>query len=276
MKTLKLEKHVSFNEPDVWGNKSDLHFEPYPGKGIVWKVLTTGKPLYLPVTMDRVRNSHQNLCLEYEGNEFPVWEHPSALGFANLAGVAVYSNHKWSSYVTTGEMMEKLRPYCQITDDDVIYFPLSNLCGHFGNGRPGFTQFQPPADNSNELRIAILINYPGLGEFEKEYLVTPELLYQVFKVGAQGWPMWRRPIAKIWWTLKGSPEHMKRIIWPQDYSKNETLRLFAEHRLVDILGALACLKHGKLPVGRVFSYMSGHGADYDACDAQNFIFKMGR
>lgn len=108
--------------------------------------------------------------------------------------------------------------------------------------------------------MLVIINYPGLGTKSESFsFPNDDLLEMLCGVPNQGWPKWFYYISRIA-SVFGWPHH-NTVAWVQELGKEETLRLFLLHRVVDLLGALSLLCRDGLLSARVVSQCSGHEAD---------------
>ncbi|MFA5270454.1 MAG: hypothetical protein WC400_02495, partial [Patescibacteria group bacterium] len=122
----------------------------------------------------------------------------------------------------------------------------------------GYIHFSP--STSPGLKITIFIAYPGLGEYTLNWHSEVDTIDSAVAALTQGWPPSRRAVAKSlsWWP------HHDRVTWPQDYEDPKVaLRLFALHRLADLLGCLSLISHDRLLAGEISSYGAGHTEDLE-------------
>ena len=110
------------------------------------------------------------------------------------------------------------------------------------------------------LEIHIIVDFPGLGRVERQYLLPLQSLDLILKARTLGWPPhWYYPSA-IGGAL-GLWRHHKWIAWPQTCAADDLLEEIANHRAGDLLGALSLVFHDKLLSGKIISHCAGHWAD---------------
>ena len=266
MKKLFINKSVTLSGRNFWGQRSSITFEPSLEEGWHWKIFDReiGKFCHFPIIPGLVAHSNQNLYLKYHDQKLHVYEHIGPLRFTGITGVVISSSASWPPYLTTGEMFEALQKENALTEssDEIEFFSLANASWSYKDRCGSTSTFRHPSSEKQGIIAEVIIDYPGIGRHEKSYFTQDEkVLHSAFIAGPQGYPKERYVASKIA-NLFGWPHH-ERVVWPQIYGRKEALKLFSEHRFVDILGALSILDNKMLPSGKVVSHCSGHLADYE-------------
>lgn len=116
----------------------------------------------------------------------------------------------------------------------------------------------------NKLEIEVNIAYKDFGSITKTISLNDSVnLENIFKARTQAWYFNIKVtkilfyISKFWIFLRPFAAH-ECLCWP---THKENLDEFAKHRILDILGILALIKHDQLPMLRYISRMAGHKQD---------------
>lgn len=90
-------------------------------------------------------------------------------------------------------------------------------------------------------------------------------------IEASAWPPYFGGMLELWQTIEpnlsqvaaktGLWPHHNNLAWPTERPVPELLDELVNHRLLDLLGALAMIDHRRLPAGRVISIRGGHALD---------------
>src|SRR3989338_8503885 len=264
MRFFKLEKTTRILGRDYFGRKSFIIFTPTRSPGWYWG-MPNGNTMEIQPTM--LQHNPRRLALVHDKAKIEFFEHIGALRFIGLSGVMMESS-PWPPYFgRTHELWEALKPNCVESGESIRWVtPQTSATWSYAQTyhdlQSRFTEITPSEEK--KLRITITIDYPRLGEYEKTYTIPDiELLEEIFQAHSQGWPSWPHKPSKLFAAVPFRPSH-ECITWPQEYPRRKALRLFAEHRLLDLLGALSVLlpPHGML-AGNIRSMCSGHKADYE-------------
>lgn len=281
MRTLRLQRSVPITGKDVFGRPAHLMFRPQTAHAD-WQWDNIKKVSQIDMDCVRVSKWGRHIYLEtptikhYDhGTNQPrlrIIEHLLPLRYMGIVGICI-SGSEWSPYLMPGQILEKLRPELYETSEEQHWFTLADSCRwqytKLRAGKTAYTDLQPL--DVPDVQASITIDYKGLGEIQKHFSLQALLrndseFQRILSVGPQGaYPFVRRirklPLIRNW-------EFVRRVCWP-DYSSAEarqlTLEKFAEHRFVDLLGALAlsCTLGQSFAV-KVDSVCSGHFADVQA------------
>ncbi|MES2087691.1 MAG: hypothetical protein V4467_01715 [Patescibacteria group bacterium] len=264
MKKLRLKKPVTITGLDCFGRKAWLTLSPTDEPGWHWKPYL-GHNLLLPIDWRIAKYSKlfRFLYLHHEGLKLRIIEHVLPLRFTGLDGVIV-TGSGWPPYHgRCWDLWDVVKPKTLEIDENVSWITPTRKYewGYSVSGR-SVTLCPIRFESMPNLQVRVEINYPGLGE-KNAHLVFPgdlEVLEEIFRARAQGWPPKRR-YAFCWLaSLFGSPM-INTVCWPQKYSKAQALQKFLFHRVQDILGGTALSHHSALMAGTIMSCRGGHEAD---------------
>lgn len=266
VKQLLLKKKVLIKGPDYFGRKAWISFEPTkPGLYIGWFWRTPEGDI-LPILPDIITHKPRRVALQSRDGKcsLEIIEHIMPLVFTGLCGVII-SSSCWPPYHgRTLELWEHLQPHIEENGQvEMKWVTVNQECNYaFPDNSKRWTKISQRFEPG--LKIKVISKYKGLGEKEIVFnFPNRGLLENVFSVHSQGWPPLTHSISKIVSSF-GWPHHNK-IVWPQDKDSDVTIRLFAYHRALDLLGSLATLcPPGRLIAANVESHCSGHKADVGA------------
>ncbi len=259
MKKLRLRKEVIITGRDFFGRKAWIKFIPSEDPGWFWRPRAGETPI--PITADIVRRGKNHLTLFSRKKTLHIYEHIGVLRFLGIDGVIIEAT-AWPPYHGRPlELWNAVKECCTKSDEDFLWYtPEKDIGWRYPNAEPPRYTFIRPLKTPG-LRIEILVEYPEIGS--KKLLVNiPQnatVLLRAFEVYSQGWPRWRYYASRAA-SFAGWPHHHKTI-WPQKHVPTQTIKFFALHRLVDLLGGLSTISNTKLIAGIVLSERSGHEAD---------------
>ena len=263
MHIYRLEKTVHIAGHDYFGRTASITFMPIDAPGWYWK-MPDGSAIEIEPSM--LRHNSRRLTLVHDNTKMEIFEHVGALRFMGLSGVLIESS-PWPPYFgRTHELWQALKPQCKETDEPIRWVtPRAHTFWSYPqthrNLKCRFTEMWP--NKTKRLKITIEIDYADLVKDEKVYdIPNKELLEQILQAHSQGWPSWLHGPSTLLEWFPFRPRH-ECITWPQEHPQKKTLRLFAEHRLLDLLGALSVLLPADTMLsGNIRSVCSGHEADY--------------
>ena len=241
---------------DIWGRRVKLTLEPANAPGWFWRVGDND----IALTPDILTYRRHRLILTHGAAELHVVEHLLALRvIVGVDAVRIVSSASWLPYDGSAEMFWRaLQPALEEGDELV----LGGISGRFsaGGNRP-VAYHEAKGDG---LEIDVALDYPGLGatELRRHFPARDANTETIIATKAPGWPPSRRnivrPLSWIGWP------HLGNAVWPQQHPPAETLRLFAQHRLLDIAGAIAALcPPGGILTGHIASERAGHAQDVE-------------
>ena len=217
----------------------------------------------MPINSDLLHHNQRRLNLICGSSRLELFEHIGVLRWLGLDGVVVRSP-RWPPYIRSGEMWEQLQSHCTPNLNATI--PRVTVGQTIESTYPGgsrrYTKISPSRDDL--LEVTLVIDYPGVGRKELHYvdsdpLDTALLAYFI------GWPPAMHYVSRGFGAI-GWPHH-QRIQWSPENSPDATLAHWANHRLIDLLGALSVIHPTGLLAGHVESYCSGHAADLEVIKA---------
>ena len=261
MHALHLRRSVTITGTDYFNRPASISFHPYDKAGWFWKTKDSG---IQPITPDLLQYRKRRLSLIYGKDELTVFEHIGALRFTGLDGILIESS-PWPPYHgRTLELWEALNPHCKDGGKALRWYtPIHPVrCDCAGNPKR-FTKIVPSQNKC--LTALVAIDYPDLGEIELchgfDGLGDASTLESIFAAKSQGWPMWLYHPSRVLQWFPRRPPH-KMMTWPQEHAPHEALRLFSEHRLLDMLGGISVLvPPGGMLAGNIVSMRSGHHGD---------------
>lgn len=267
---LRLQESVSFEGMSFWNRPSHIVFSPNANRRDprwYWRYSRFENPVEItPAIADC---SKRRVRLSCGAHVLEVFEHMGALRHL-LGGITIEGNG-WTPYHgSSAHYLDVLLAHCQEADTVLPWYTIRepirwSYSSNRGGCCPAHTQLRP--NYQRQLAISVTCNYRGLGSTTEHFrFSSPESFKQVFGVPTQGWPRRNFYLSRAATNILGWPHH-DEIVWPQEHSAKETLRLFVRHRVLDILGTLSLLcADGQLALD-VVSYCSGHLADLKAVKA---------
>jgi hypothetical protein len=256
VKRLVLTQPVAIAGRDIWGRRARLVLEPAGAAGWFWRVGGADVPL----TPDVLVHRRQRLALAHDAAELHIVEHLLALRIvAGVDAVRIVSAGSWLPYDGSAEAFWRaLQPALEEGADLVP----ATIEGSFSAG--GERPIAYGGTVGGGLEVTVAIDYPGLGatELGQRFPVRDAAAETIIATKAPGWPPRRRGTARAL-ACFGWP-HLGNAVWPQEHPPAETLRLFAQHRLLDIAGAIAVLcPPGGILSGHILSRRAGHAQDVE-------------
>lgn len=247
-----LEQEVHICGRDFFGREASVILRPTREKGWYWQADNEVVPLS-PAILTR---KWRRLALTHKGAELNVFEHLGALRFTGLDNVLIVSATNWLPHDGSAAIFwdackphvrsagtlvgQQMTPQQRFEGDRSLRY--SHYCGEV-------------------LVVHVAVDYPSLGQ-GKAYGAFPSIaeFESIASVRTQGWPRWSRNAAIVaGWC--GWP-HRHNSVWPQEHPAADTSRHFAQHRMIDLLGALsvACPPGGMM-TGAIRSRCAGHALD---------------
>ncbi len=252
MRRRRLKEAIIIEELNVFGFPSQVKFLPYDKVGWFWR---TKSGIITPIDSNLVIPRFKCLSLKTGKDRINIIEHILALKYAGFSGVIIQGNNFLPYRGRSLEFLEEFNKSSYEADDSVPWVTVAkSFRGSRGNRYVEISPLYEP-----RLEVKIIIDYPGIGAGEYQYNVPDDNLAEIFKAYALA----LNYRSKLFYHLFRLWPHHKKVIWPQKTSgsKKEVLKLIADHRLIDLLGFLAALKHNSLVGGKITSYYGGHAID---------------
>lgn len=252
MQRLALTKSVTMSGPNFFGFPGSITFEPSNQSGWYWKTSDATIPISL-ATANPIASCNC-VTLQHGRNRLSIYEHIGALRWMGLDGIVVQSTPLPPYDSRVIDQWHTLCSSAQLVSDHLPWVTGGSACVYHDKVPGGLIQFTP--SSSPGLNVEIVIDYPGLGGYELHWN-TSESLLPAFYAYSQGYPPWKQTLANlIGWI------HRDKVVWANpDADSRHILRLFALHRLADLLGTLSLLTNDHLLAGTVHSLGAGHEAD---------------
>ncbi len=252
--------------------KAELVMAPHSGWSTLgWDLVTSRRRV--AITPKNVLCTAQNIAVVVGDSTLAhSLEHLLPLKVAGFLEMSIKSTHSLPFSGNTEPFLSLAlnSAHSEDSEDVMVKTPEDQFTWYYPKLRSGvraYTSMSPR--NDGKLRIYVKVNYPGLGEYEKSYEFPDNaLLERIASVHTQGWPRRRYWISKAARSL-GLWKHHDQVVWPQDQTREKTLELFADHRCLDLLGALGLLMHGQWFSADVYSVCSGHTADLNVIEKVN-------
>lgn len=255
MQRLLLSKEVKINDFNLFGRPAFIYLTPCSEPGWYWDIGTD----LVPINQSLVQLRKNRIVLQYRGNTLNIAEHILSLRWTGLDGVIVKAS-SWPPYF--GGMM-KLWQAIQLnlleTDQQVPWLKIAKEKSINIDGR----SVRCASSNVSGLKIKITADFPRFGRLTKRFKLPDESLADYFTAR----PLATNSESNFWPTLSRMVEktglwpHHQHLAWPTEQSSQELLEELANHRLLDLLGALAMVDHYRLPAGRIISIKGGHALD---------------
>ncbi len=265
MQQIRLKEKVDITGPDFWGRKAKLSFLPTLVHGWHWK---TGVELIIDPEIATSRL--WRTALSYYDRRLNIYEHIGVLRWFGLCNLFIESTPWFPYFGRPLELWRAVNPHCQNDSEEIKWYTIKkSVCWKYPkcrNGQEAFTKIYP--HDRPELRVRVTISYPGLGTTSLGFCFpNKHQLEALCAVYNQGWPKCLYYFSKIA-SLFGWPHH-NSATWVQELGKRNALQLFAEHRVVDLLGDLSLLCRDGLLAAQVISCCSGHEADIEVIRKAN-------
>lgn len=251
MKKLVLKNEVLVTGHDFWGRKTSVLLRPTKESGWYWQ---TDKDI-VPVTPEVLSFKKRRLVLAHGRDELNVFEHLGPLRFFGLDHLLIVPESRWLPYDGSSDIFWSKCKRELVEDGE-----LGSCCysEHINVDGEKILQYIPTAMS---LRLKVSIDYPGLGYEELLSNMDFDSPNEIAAAKTQGWPMSGRRLAILAEKFVGWP-HRDAAIWPQEHELKDVRRMFAEHRRLDLLGALSTLcTPGNLLSGTIVSHKAGHKED---------------
>jgi UDP-3-O-acyl-N-acetylglucosamine deacetylase len=269
-----LSKPVIVEGYNFFGRWTKLHIEPTTKHqpGVYWKAPTTNLSFEdVEINKNLLDLRKNTLCFRKGKAIAKTVEHFMGLRWAlglDAVKFSIAQGENWPPYLTLGEHVRQILEQDALIEDGVVQFFYPDECiGIHPNDSRRFTFVTP--HTQDELMIDVRINYPGLGDFNRNYTITPELIEEIMNEKPQGWPKVRYHASKLLTRYTNKWKHHGSIVWPQEQEDAMVTNVkFANHRCVDTLGDFACWDHLRLPSKcLITSALSGHKMDFLAMHA---------
>jgi UDP-3-O-acyl-N-acetylglucosamine deacetylase len=216
----------------------------------------------VPITQKLLRLQTRSIALVHGNDTLNIVEHLLALRMSGLDGVDIRCNGElpydgcaklfWNNVLGSRVRDGSLRLYRpKKTVSDAL---ISNI--EF----PRYVTFTPGESETLEFRIHI--DYPGLGPYDHPpWTLDSGSFADIIDAKSPGLPPALRPLVRIAGGLLRWP-HREAFTWQQEGSRWETHVLFAQHRILDICGALGGITpQGGMLAGVITSWCGGHAYD---------------
>lgn len=263
MQKFVLQREVTILGKNIFGKQAYLTVAPSQQRGWWWQYDKHENPIC--ITSDLVESGFRRMRLVYcrpsDGklHFLQCCQHILALRWRELDRVVLQSS-AWPPYF--GSVLgywQKLRDHCTVSAESCSWFmPPTTVTAVYYRDRNRWTKISP--HRSELLTVSIIVDYPELGRHTLEW--SSDLNQEWLYAPTQGWPpLLQHPLR---WLPQFLWPHYDQILWPGKYAPKDTLKLFAWHRLTDLLGALSVIHPTSLPSAQVISHCSGHRADVEA------------
>lgn len=257
MDRLILEKPVHVNGVDFWGRRSSLTLEPIAVPGWFWLVDGCDIPLG-PSLLSSEKN---HIALSHGAKKLRVFEHLGPLRLAGLDSVRIVTKDEWLPYDGCSDIFWKACAPHLRHDGKLKKYTFAHGTSVCQTTRRLDKSVSVEPGPEDFLKIKVFINYGNLGSHEQQWCMPGVDFKKISRAKTPGWPRWRYYAGWVWATTRGWP-HFENVVWPQEHGKMLTKRLFARHRMLDILGALSVLcPPGGVLTGTVHSRCAGHAHD---------------
>lgn len=266
----ELKEKATVTGKDFWGRPAQITFEPYDAPGWYWKHHPDEEPVQISAHL--LQRRPRQVVLAHEGAVLEAFEHIAPLRWMGLVdGVCIFSSAHPPFFGRTFEFWRAIMPKCSISySRKVPWCTVSDSVRATLTKRSRYTEIK--CLDEGYCRLSLSCSYKGLGDKELQVESLDEGIIQAaFFAYTQGWPpplYYPSSVAALF----GWPHH-KHILWPQKCPSNDhTLILFLQHRLLDVLGAMAFVHPVALLSAHITSVASGHEADITAIkQAQPFL-----
>lgn len=230
-----------------------------------WKHGYNSDVTLVPISHTCASFRPRRIALVHGEHSLEIIEHITPLRFMGLSNVVIESGRSWPPYFgRTLEFCEALHGCIHRTRTLVrwctVKFPIT-----ISHQTPlgGYTQWKPTKDGEHSLTVEVTVCNPKTWKrftlersFPRDWRDLP-LLFEAYTTGR---PDYLKPISHLlqffhlW-------HHHNHINWMDRHKEKDFLRTWAEHRLCDLLGALALTHPTRLPAGTVTSVFGGHQSD---------------
>ncbi len=207
----------------------------------------------------------RQVSLVHRKDVFSVFEHVGALAMSRLRGVNIVTAGALPFIPFAGDIWDTFEQ-CMVEQPTQVLQPFSppESSIHFcGNARDRFISYEPTVDETLSIRVEI--DYPDIGALTCTYAFPDdELLTRVFRARTLG----RLP-APLGFLEPLVGKYLRQVpvvagaAWKYEYpNPDDLLAIIADHRCLDILGALSlCVPPGSYLTGNIHSLKGGHACD---------------
>jgi len=259
IRKFSLSREVLINGPSLLGRPAYLQLTPCLDPGWYWDIGTD----IIPINRKLVKLKKHRLALQYRRNTINIAEHILALRWTGLDGVVIKTS-SWPPYFGgIFELWQKIDPNLLTTNQRIPWLEMAEEKSAIDGERS--VSWQKPGVTP-KLKIDITIDFSDFGRLTKSFQLPDQNLAQHFSARplainscSNFWPALSRAAAKTGLWL-----HHDNLIWPTQICYTTRLSLLNElvdHRLLDLLGALAMIDHQQLPAGKIISIRGGHALD---------------
>lgn len=223
--------------------------------------LKNGSEVEIELSATSIRN--RRMETKGLGHTIGAVEHYSPLRFL-FPGIRISAtNQEFPHFTCAGPLVNSLLEHASPAEINVPWYTVKGACVfQYPKARGGieaFTMIEPSMER--KLFIHVTVKFERFGEMSKSFVFPDEtLLLKVLGTQSLGTPSWLEYPAKLLWP------HAYETYWPKK-DDADILETIINHRVQDILGALALLKSpidGGFPSLNVYSQCSGHLADFNA------------
>jgi len=235
-----------------------ITFIPSPHAGWWWDI---GETALVPIDTRVVTLKKNQLVLEKNDRSLHTIEHIMVLRWTGLDRVIIKSD-PWPPYHgRPQEIWNALRPKTVLCKEEISWrnnLPSAQV--RYDRDRTlHFYQESAPA-----LTLKIICDFPKFGWGEKDFSLSQALDSRLEKCFAARPLSFNSNRSVLRWVSYGLYclgiwKHHFCLAWPN--LGQSLMDELVDHRLVDLLGALAMLDQERLPAGRIVSYKGGHLLD---------------
>ncbi|NCU44675.1 hypothetical protein EOM71_03295 [Candidatus Falkowbacteria bacterium] len=255
MQKLSLTKEVLISGSNLFGRPAYLRLTPCSEPGWYWDVGTN----IVPINRKLVRIKKNRVVLQYQASRLNVVEHILPLRWTGLDGVIIEAS-AWPPYF--GGMLglwQAIEPNLTTTNQQIPWLKIIEE----KSVSTGKRSIRWASNKTPGLKIKIAVDFPKFGCLTKRFQLPDQNLINYFPARPLAvnshnnfWPALSRAVTKT-----GLWPHHNCLAWPTERPVPELLDELVNHRLLDLLGALAMIDHCRLPTGRVISVRGGHALD---------------
>ena len=259
----RLIQPVEISGKNYFGLPSKIIIRPRNKPGWYWDV--DGKEVPITPNMLQYRKRRVVIVSPDSKTCINVFEHIGVLRAFGIDGITIKTN-SWPPYDGCARtLLSEIKPFLFTGSQKVEWKTVPHeFVGKYPNPNR-YTKIQP--NYQKQLDITVVINYQSLGKYKLRFVISDTdngcVNEDILSIGSQGWPRNLYYISKIV-SFFGWPHHSS-IVWPQENETDETIKQFAKHRMLDVLGDFSPLfPKGGMLSATITSYCSGHEADVKA------------
>lgn len=269
LQVVHLGQPVKITGFDIFGRSSQVGFIPSQESSDGWQIQAGpfGKRMSIDFRLIRGTKKPRIDLVDDDGKPImSIAEHLMPIRMTGLCGVTVVCDSPWMPHLKTSDLWSEIHPHIinPPQQQEIKWFrPISNS-GHFypdlRDGKEAYTQMY--GTNDRQIVIDVILSHKGIGYTEAKYVFPgSEILERVFSARAPGLPHCLYFPSKIVGTT-GFWLHHNKFAWKNGTKDpGQLLQEWADHRALDILGALMCWRGRYMPSVHVISHLSGHYAD---------------